>query len=116
MLNFRFIQGELNKLFQELYSNAESCVRVNDATSDSFAINSGVRQGCVAAPDLFNCVVDYLMSKVAERVPGVDFGSYNLGDLEYADDTALLTGSLDSLTEALVVFNEEATKLGLVTN
>ena len=58
-------------LFKSLYGNAESCVRVNGTDSNFFGINSGVRQGCVAAPDLFNCVVDYLMSKVCEQVPGV---------------------------------------------
>lgn len=35
---------------------------------DWFTINSRVRQGCVAAPDLLKCVIicDYLMTKVCE--------------------------------------------------
>ncbi|MCJ8734524.1 hypothetical protein PDJAM_G00236670 [Pangasius djambal] len=76
-----------------LYSKAQSCVRVNGRGSDWFPISSGVRQGCVAAPDLFNCIIDHLMSKVCERVPGVPFGSYHLTDLEYADDTILFSTS-----------------------
>ncbi|GAA6108004.1 gamma-aminobutyric acid receptor subunit alpha-2-like [Tachysurus ichikawai] len=44
-------------LFKLLYSNAQSCVRINGRDSDSFPISSGVRQGCVAAPDLFNCII-----------------------------------------------------------
>ncbi|CAH1248421.1 Hypp8135 [Branchiostoma lanceolatum] len=68
-------------LFQQLYNTAESCVRVNGKESEWFTINSGVRQRCVAAPDFFNCVIDYLMTKVCERVPGVSFGQYNLADL-----------------------------------
>ncbi|CAH1233196.1 Hypp638 [Branchiostoma lanceolatum] len=103
-------------LFQQLYSTAESCVRVNGKESEWFTINSGVRQGCVAAPDLFNCVIDYLMTKVCERVPGVSFGQYNLADLEYADDTTLLADDLDRLQEGLTVYNEEAKKLGLSIN
>ncbi|KAI8517778.1 hypothetical protein Bbelb_037950 [Branchiostoma belcheri] len=99
-----------------LYSDAESCVRVNDKNSEWFQINSGVRQGCVAAPDLFNCVVDYLMSKVSECVPGVSFGGYSLADLEYADDTTLLADTPQRLRDALTVFDAEASKLGLSIN
>ncbi|CAH1242627.1 Hypp6909 [Branchiostoma lanceolatum] len=103
-------------LFRQMYNSAESCVRVNGKESEWFTINSGVRQGCVAAPDLFNCVIDYLMTKVCERVPGVSFGQYNLADLEYADDTTLLADSLEHLRKALTVYDEEAKKLGLSIN
>ena len=103
-------------LFKSLYGNAESCVRVNGTDSTFFTINSGVRQGCVAAPDLFNCVLDYLMSKVCEQVPGVQFGSRTLADLEYADDTAMLASSFGDIRRALIVFSQEAKKLGLVVN
>ncbi|XDV50755.1 hypothetical protein PO909_019770 [Leuciscus waleckii] len=80
---------------------------------DWFPISSGVRQGCVAAPDLFNCIIDHLMSRVCERVPGVSFGSYHLTDLEYADDTILLSTSYSQLRDALCIYCEEAEKLGL---
>ncbi|XP_045915344.1 SLAIN motif-containing protein 1-like [Micropterus dolomieu] len=100
-------------LFKLLYSNAQSCVRINGRDSDWFPISSSVRQGCVAAPDLFNCIIDHLMSRVCERVPGVAFGSYYLTDLEYADDTILLSTSLSQLRGALGIYIEEAEKLGL---
>ncbi|KAI8518875.1 hypothetical protein Bbelb_021320 [Branchiostoma belcheri] len=103
-------------LFQQMYNSAESCVRVNGKESEWFTINSGVRQGCVAAPDLFNCVIDYLMTKVCERVPGVSFGQYNQADQEYADDTTLLADDLERLQEALTVYDEESKKLGLSIN
>ncbi|KAI8488055.1 Gamma-glutamyltranspeptidase 1 [Branchiostoma belcheri] len=102
----------LDALFQQLYSDAESCVRVKDKISDWFQINSGVRQGCVAAPTFSTeCVVDYLMSKVSERVPGVSFGGYSLAELEYADDTTLLADTPQRLRDAPAVFNAEASKL-----
>ena len=108
--------AKIISLFQQLYTNAESCVRLNGKDSDWFSINSGVRQGCVAAPDLFNCVIDYLMTKVSERIPGVSFGNHTLADLEYADDTTVLCNTADELQEALSIFHEEATKLGLSVN
>ena len=107
---------KLLSLIQELYSEAESCVRIIGNLSTPFNNHSGVRQGCVTAPDLFNSIIDYLMSKVSARVPVMSFGSYALCDLEYADDTALLTGTFEAIIRPLEVFNEKATKLGLVIN
>ena len=110
------VPDKIISLFQRLYGNAESCVRINGKDSDWFTIISGVRQGCVAAPDLFNCVIDYLMTRVTERIPGVTFGNHNLADLEYADDTTMLCNTAEELRDALTIFNEEASKLGLNIN
>lgn len=92
-------------LFKLLYSNAQS---INGVDSDWFPISSGVCQGCVAAFDLFNCVIDHLMSGVCERVPGVSFSNYHL-----TDDTVLLSTSYGRLRDTLGIYSEEAEKLGL---
>ena len=68
---------KITNFFRQLYTDAQSSVRVNGSDSNTFTINSGVRQGCVAAPDLFNCVIDFVMEKVTQRVPGVNLGSSN---------------------------------------
>ena len=54
----------------------KSCVRVHGGQSSEFPIyptslERGIRQGCVAAPDLFNCIIDYLMENVSAMVPGI---------------------------------------------
>ena len=92
-------------LFQQLYDGAESCVWVDGMDSGWFPINSRVRQGCVAVPDLYNCVIDYLMIKVCEKALGVSFGLYHLADLEYTDDTTLLTSSVEQLSQVLAIYN-----------
>uniref|UniRef100_A0A8C2BVL8 Reverse transcriptase domain-containing protein n=1 Tax=Cyprinus carpio TaxID=7962 RepID=A0A8C2BVL8_CYPCA len=43
----------------------------------------------------------------------VSFGSYHLTDLEYADDTILLSTSYSELRDTLGIYSEEAEKLGL---
>ena len=63
-----------------------------------------MRQVCVAAPDLFNSVIDYLMARVIERIPGVSFGNFHLADLEYADDTLILATTTEQLRETLVIY------------
>ena len=69
------------------------------------------RQGCVAAPNLFNCVVDHLMSRVCAQIPVVSFGNVYLADLEYAEDTILLSNDIEKLTAALSVYDRESRKL-----
>ena len=79
------VPGKILRLFKKLYGDFQSCVCINRKLSEWFNINSGVRQGCVAVPDLFNCVADHLMSRVCAQIPAVSFGNLHLADLEYAD-------------------------------
>ena len=110
------VPDNIIRLLQLLHTNSESCARINGEESNWFETNSGVRQGCTAAPDLFNCLIDYLMNKVSERIRGIQLGSYRLTDLEFADDTVLFAPDLTSLTEALEIYISEASKLGLCIN
>ena len=80
------IPPNIVRVLERLYTDTSSCVRINNTLSDWFTISSGVRQGCVAAPDLFNCIIDYLMENVSAMVPGIELGPYHLTDLEYADE------------------------------
>jgi len=105
------------KLFEKLYEETESCVQVNGKRSTTFNIKTGVRQGCAAAPELFNCVIDYVMTRTTNRLPfGLQFGDRILTDADFADDLALVADSIDQLTDALEVLKEEAAKVGLKIN
>ncbi len=50
----------------------ESCLRVEGEFSESFAVEVGVRQGCVMSPWLFNIFMDGLprMDEMMQRVGG----------------------------------------------
>jgi len=53
------------------------------------------------------------MSRVCAQIPAVSFGNLHLADLEYADDTILLSSDIEKLTAALSVYDRESRKLGL---
>ena len=87
---------KLCRLLELLYSDSESCVRVGNDLSERFSIASGVRQGCVVAPDLFNRVIDHFICQLktaAEPSLGIDLDYSRLTDMDYADDIALFSPS-----------------------
>jgi hypothetical protein len=86
------VDGELLRAIQSLYRQCTICVRVNSIKSKSFAVGTGLRQGCVLSPLLF---IIY-MERIAKRSHGsecVDIGGVKIPRLLFADDLDLLTSS-----------------------
>lgn len=104
-------------ILRNLYSDNTCRVRGENSLSDPFPTTSGVRQGCVAAPNLFNVAVDFWLNQTTERCPdlGADFHS-RFTDICYADDVVLLSSILDTLAESLSALGEEASPLGFTIN
>jgi len=109
------VPSKLLGLLSSLYSDTVSCVRVNGQTSDVFEINSGVRQGCVLAPTIFNTAIDYVMDRtVTQSSCGANYGRVRITDLDYADDVALLAELLETLSIALQHMDAATKPLGLM--
>src|SRR5678815_4994791 len=86
-----------------MYDDSEACVRINRVKSDWFNINSGVRQGWVMSPWLFNLYMDGVMKELEEEVIGkrdrlMENGrEWRVPYLLYADDLVLCGESEESL-------------------
>lgn len=114
VLRFRGIPAKIIGLMTGLYSGTESAVKCGGGISAFFPVNSGVRQGCVLAPSLFNTCMDWILGKVVDRSHcGASVGNTRVTDLAFADDAVILAESLDVLVVALEALNEEAKPLGL---
>lgn len=76
-------------------------------------VKTGVRQGCILSPCLFNVALDHILRKVeAGNIDrGISIRDKAVWDLEYADDTTLLAISLSTLVEMMKAFGEESEKL-----
>ena len=108
------VPQELSVLVRQLYTDTRSAVRLASSLSEEFTIKTGVKQGCVIAPELFNCVIDHLMRRLLSRCSlGIQLGEYQLTDLDYADDIAIIAPSACVLQEALMIFQEEANFVGM---
>ena len=108
------VPQELSVLVRQLYTGTRIAVRLASSLSEEFSIETGVKQGCVIAPDPFNSVIDHLMRRLLSRCNlGILLGEYQLTDLDYADDIAIFAPSACVLQEALTILQEEANRVGM---
>ena len=80
-----------------------------------FNISSGVRQGCILAPALFCCAVDWLMRQCRGKL-GIQVGSSTFTDIDYADDAVLFTADPTEWEEVLLSYETAANTMGLHCN
>ena len=111
------IPPKLIRLLRAFYTNTQCCVKSDGGTSVPFSTSIGVRQGCVAAPSLFNTAMDYWMNVSLGSLPevGADYHG-RITDLCYADDAVLFAEVLDVLATALHTLSRCAKPLGMTIN
>ncbi len=68
------VGGQLLKGIQAFYREANACVRMEGEFSESFAVEMGVRQGCVMSPWLLNIFMDGCMREMNAKVGSVAAG------------------------------------------
>ncbi|VDN17903.1 unnamed protein product [Dibothriocephalus latus] len=59
-------------MIKAYYRPSTARVLVHNNLSQSFDIRSGVRQGCVLSPILFNYVIDWILGKAPHEEDGVE--------------------------------------------
>ena len=60
---------------KSMYVDSSACVRLKNGESEQFRIDSGVRQGCIMFPWLFNLYMDGVIKEVKMEIgrKGVSF-------------------------------------------
>ena len=118
-------------LLKMLYKNSRAKVRVEGELSDSFLIETGVLQGGIPSPTLFNVVFDFIIRKVIGEagVSGIKF-SYGSNDfyhgkqepykdfdiltLMYADDLVVMCKTADDLETFIKTFEKVTQQFGMI--
>lgn len=105
------IKGHILSTIVHIYNNTSFKIKVNGILSEEkVTTQNGVKQGCPLSPLLFGVFIDMLHEHLCKSCPhiGVQLNDiYNLCDVFYADDVALLAQShedLQALLEALATF------------
>lgn len=126
----------LVELLMDLHTGTQAAVRLGTLMGESFEVSSGVRQGCVIAPMLFNVYIDFVVRQALARMPdtcgvSVAFGFHGtlsapaddrvtyrtrIPLLMYADDMALTCSSAEELLQFLQVMDDVCAECGLCIN
>ena len=53
-------------------------------------VESGMRQGCITSPLLFNLYSEFMIKVAMENMKGIKFNELNITDIRYADDAVLV--------------------------
>ena len=121
---------KLVRILKSLHERTKGAVRAYGKVSSEFDVTTGVRQGDVLAPVLFNLFLDAVIAATLSKHHGSGIRmlydldgplvgnrkkmrrSVSVRDLEYADDMALVCDSMDALEDILRAL--DASCLGMV--
>ena len=96
-------------IIQQLYDNSSCQVIHEGKLTDTFQVQTGVRQGCLLSPTIFLLVVDWIMKQTTtNKKTGIQWTfTKQLEDLDFADDISLLSHRHQDAQEKLSRFAEE---------
>ena len=118
------IPPRLLKAIKAMNTGTRAKVVTEDGDSDQFEITAGVLQGDTLAPFLFVITLDYALRK-AINGKEADLGftlsagrhpAKALADLDFADDTVLLSDDITRAQTLLTLVEREYLKIGLTSN
>jgi len=92
-------------------------VKVGNINTDSILVKSGLKQGDVMSPIVFNIVVEKVVREMnITPQEGVKFQESSIGLLVYADDLVIMEESQDGLKDLFDQLEKAALKVGLHIN
>jgi hypothetical protein len=106
------IPNKIIFIIKMLYTKFQGKVICGTNFTDNFSIQTGVKQGCMLSPILFNFCTDWLMKKTIENNKrGIPWTFYaTREDLDFADGIALLSQRYQDIqgkTKGLASFGKQ---------
>ena len=95
-----------------LYEGSMMRVRICEGHTDPIPMLSGVRQGCLLSPILFNLVIDFLVHGPGDSGVGFEIACERIAALVYADDVAFVAATPSSMGDFLNAAEETAKSSG----
>ncbi|BHF64112.1 hypothetical protein SprV_0200711100 [Sparganum proliferum] len=108
------VPAKIIAMIKAYYRSTTARVLVRNNLSQTFGIRSGVRQGFILSPILFNYAIDWILGRALQEGDNVEFApGYRLAGLDYADNIALLASRFGDLQSVVSRVNEVAQSVGL---
>lgn len=124
------------RVLRSFHDGMTASICCGDGCSDPFSVGHGVKQGCVLAPTLFTIFLTAVLQSMPEELGDLYIRTRSDGDLFnlrrlkaknktrelliqellFADDSALVTHSLQAMQDLLTAFAEASKRFGLTIN
>ena len=104
------------RLLLYMYTNQRLQVKWGTATSNSFAVSNGVKQGGVLSPILFLVYIDGLLTRLKHNGIGCHVGHQYVGCLAFADNLTLLAPTLQALQKLISICEDYAKEFNVTFN
>ena len=100
-------------ILKNLCAGQEATLITRHGTMDWFKIGTGICQGCILSPCLFNLHAECIMQNAGLDEPqaGIKIAWKNINHLRYADDITLMTESEEELKSLLMRVKEAVKQL-----
>ena len=110
------IRGNFFGIIENMYHGCKSCIKTNGLLSRVFECETGVRQGDVLSPNLFNLYINDLPDLFEGDTDSPTLGEKYIHCLMYADDLVLLSLTVNGLQGKLDKLDKYCEQWSLTIN
>ena len=103
-------------LIKSMYNQTECSVTVNGNMTNWFKVHTGVRQGCLLSPCLFNLFLEFVMKDIRNLDGGIQMGDVHINNIRYADDTTLMDLVFEKLQHTTTQLEMSCSRWGMKIN
>ncbi|KAK6734175.1 hypothetical protein RB195_017761 [Necator americanus] len=110
------VPGKFVRLLDNMNQRTTAAVRTPPRCTTPFEVVTGVRQGAVAGPFLFNFAIDDIMRRTVDQCPAdvvLASSGCPLSDLEYADNVVIFAESSTKFQHVVNLVSKLAAAYGL---
>ena len=107
------------RIFQYMYSQLTSCVKINDSVAKFFESSIGTRQGCVSLPIVFSLFINDLVAYMKSETDHGIFVSNDIQDLlalMFADDVSCFSDTVIHLQRLIDLTDNFCKSVGMKLN
>ena len=110
------VKGNFFGIIKSMYNNCKACIKSDGLLSNTFECKTGVKQGDVMSPNLFNIFINDLPKIFDDDIDSPKLNSMFVHCLMYADDLVLISLTEDGLQNKLNKLHKYCCDWALVIN